>query len=74
MELDTENFRQDHIQKLISRFSEKPAKKQIALGGHPDTTGLNTVDYFIGNKLNQPSNAQNYYTEKLVLFNNTVLK
>ncbi len=53
--------------------AHKLAKKQIALGGHPDTTGLNTVDYFIGNKLNQPSNAQNYYTEKLVLFNNTVL-
>ena len=27
------------------------AKYQVALGGHPDTTGLNTVDYFISNKL-----------------------
>ncbi len=49
------------------------AKKQIALSGHPDTTGLSTIDYYIGNKLNQPKNAQLYYTEKLVLFENAVL-
>ena len=46
------------------------AKYQVALGGHPDTTGLNTVDYFISNKFNEPDNAQNNYTENLVLFDN----
>ena len=46
------------------------AKYQVALGGHPDTTGLNTVDYFISNKLCEPENAQKNYTEKLVLFEN----
>ena len=46
------------------------AKYQVALGGHPDTTGLNTVDYFISNKFNEPDNAQKNYTENLVLFEN----
>ncbi len=46
------------------------AKYQVALGGHPDTTGLNTVDYFISNKHSEPENAQANYTEKLVLFEN----
>ena len=34
--------------------------------GHPDTTGLDTLDYFISTTKFEPPNAQKYYTERLV--------
>jgi len=34
--------------------------------GHPMTSGLPTVDYFLSNHLMEPENAQQYYREKLV--------
>ena len=46
------------------------AKKQVVFAGHPDTTGLNTVDYFVSNKYLEPTDGQLNYTEKLVLFKN----
>ena len=46
------------------------AKKQVVAEGHPDTTGLRTMDYYISTKFLQPINAQNNYTEKLIQFNN----
>lgn len=35
--------------------------------GHPDTTGIPSVDYFVSSKLLEPENAQQFYTENLVL-------
>jgi predicted O-linked N-acetylglucosamine transferase (SPINDLY family) len=39
---------------------------QCVTWGHPDTTGLETVDYYISNNLAEPENGQESYTEKLV--------
>ncbi len=43
------------------------APLQVVLAGHPVTTGLSTIDYFISNALVEPPNAQEHYSEKLVL-------
>ncbi|MDJ0732911.1 MAG: tetratricopeptide repeat protein [Nostocaceae cyanobacterium] len=42
------------------------APVQIAFGGHPETTGLPTIDYHLSSELMEPENAQECYTEKLV--------
>ncbi len=42
------------------------APVQCVTWGHPDTTGLSTVDYYISNDLAEPQNGQDSYTEKLV--------
>lgn len=42
------------------------APVQCVTWGHPDTTGLDTLDYYISNNLAEPDNAQESYTEKLV--------
>ena len=42
------------------------APVQCATWGHPDTTGLQTIDYYISNDLAEPENGQESYTEKLV--------
>lgn len=34
--------------------------------GHPDTTGMPTVDYFLSSDLMEPSDGQDHYTEKLI--------
>ncbi len=43
------------------------ARVQATSLGHPNTTGLSTIDYFISSSLIEPKGAQNNYTEKLVL-------
>ena len=42
------------------------APLQLASWGHPETTGLPTIDYFISAKDFEPPNAQDHYSEKLV--------
>jgi len=42
------------------------APLQLASWGHPETTGLPTMDYFISAQDFEPPNAQNHYSEKLV--------
>jgi len=39
---------------------------QIACWGHPETTGLPTMDYYFSAEDFEPANAQEYYTEKLI--------
>jgi protein O-GlcNAc transferase len=34
--------------------------------GHPDTSGLPTIDYFLSSDLMEPPDADNHYTEKLI--------
>lgn len=46
------------------------AKVQCVTWGHPDTTGLKTIDYFISSELIEPENAQEHYTEELFLMKN----
>jgi len=42
------------------------ARVQCATWGHPVTTGLPTVDYFVSSRLLEPDDAGDHYTERLV--------
>ena len=44
------------------------APVQCVLGGHPVTTGIANVDYFLSSELVEPPNAQEHYSEKLIRF------
>ncbi len=46
--------------------SLKLAPVQCVSWGHPTTTGLPTIDYFLSSDLMEPDNANEHYTEKLV--------
>jgi len=43
------------------------APVQCVSFGHPDTTGVATVDYFISNDLYEPADARAHYSEQLFL-------
>ncbi len=43
------------------------APVQCVFFGHPDTTGIRNMDYFISNDLFEPENAQEHFSEKLFL-------
>lgn len=43
---------------------------QIKLMGHPVTTGIPNIDYFVSSKLFEVQDAQRHYTEKLILLTN----
>ena len=45
-----------------SRF----APVQIASFGHPETTGISTIDYFLSSTLFEPSNKRKKYSERLI--------
>jgi protein O-GlcNAc transferase len=42
------------------------APVQCATWGHPDTSGLPSIDYFLAGDLMEPPEADDHYTEKLV--------
>lgn len=42
------------------------APVQCASWGHPQTTGLPTIDYYISSDLMEPPNSENHYTEQLI--------
>ncbi|MFP6711043.1 MAG: tetratricopeptide repeat protein [Rhodospirillales bacterium] len=42
------------------------AKIQCVTVGHPVTTGIPTIDYFISSKWVEPENADDHYSEKLI--------
>ncbi len=42
------------------------APVQCATWGHPVTTGLRNVDYFLSSAIMEPENAQDHYSEKLI--------
>ena len=44
------------------------APQQLTSWGHPDTTGIDTIDKFVSSSLIEPPDAQANYTEELVLF------
>jgi len=46
------------------------AKYQINSWGHPETSGNSTIDYFISSKVCETPEAQKFYSEKLINFNN----
>jgi predicted O-linked N-acetylglucosamine transferase (SPINDLY family) len=39
---------------------------QCTSWGHPDTSGLPTIDYYLSSELMEPENADEHYTEKLI--------
>lgn len=45
------------------------AKVQIVSWGHPDTTGLDTMDYFVSADSIEPDNAEVHYSERLIRMN-----
>ena len=45
------------------------APVQAVTHGHPSTTGLPELDYFVSFKDYEPQSNQKFYTEKLVLLN-----
>jgi predicted O-linked N-acetylglucosamine transferase (SPINDLY family) len=44
------------------------APVQMAMDGHPVTTGSPNMDYYLSSKWYEPEDAANHYTEQLVLF------
>ena len=46
--------------------AQRLAPVQCNSWGHPETSGLATLDYFLSSELMEPPDAQAYYTEKLV--------
>jgi predicted O-linked N-acetylglucosamine transferase (SPINDLY family) len=44
----------------------KLAKIQINTWGHSDTSGIDTIDYFMSSKLYEIESAQEHYSEKLI--------
>jgi protein O-GlcNAc transferase len=43
------------------------APVQVATWGHPETTGLPTIDYYLSAELLEPANAHEHYSEQLIL-------
>ena len=46
--------------------AQRLAPVQVASWGHPETTGLPTIDMFLSAELLEPANGDSHYTEKLV--------
>jgi predicted O-linked N-acetylglucosamine transferase (SPINDLY family) len=46
--------------------AQRLAPVQCNSWGHPETSGLPTLDYFLSSDLMEPPEAQDYYTEQLV--------
>ena len=42
------------------------APVQIVSWGHPETTGINTIDYFLSSTLLEPNNTKRKYSERLI--------
>ena len=42
------------------------APVQIVSWGHPETTGINTIDYFLSSTLLEPNNIRRKYSERLI--------
>jgi predicted O-linked N-acetylglucosamine transferase (SPINDLY family) len=56
---------------LMDGFSLQLAAQRLApvqcnSWGHPETSGMPTLDYFLSSDLMEPANADTHYTEKLV--------
>ncbi|QDU00084.1 tetratricopeptide repeat protein [Gimesia aquarii] len=54
---------------IFSLATTRHAPIQSVTWGHPITTGLKTIDYFISSKLIEPEDAEEHYSEKLVQLN-----
>jgi predicted O-linked N-acetylglucosamine transferase (SPINDLY family) len=50
----------------LAIFASKPAPVQISYLGYPNTTGLETVDYYITDEIADPTGSGQWYTEELL--------
>ena len=50
----------------ISLAAQRLAAVQCTTWGHPQTSGLPSIDYFLTSELMEPDDADKFYTEKLV--------
>lgn len=55
----------------LSILAYKPAPVQICGLGYFNTTGLNAVDYFIGDKYCDNGNTENFFVEKIIRLPNS---
>jgi predicted O-linked N-acetylglucosamine transferase (SPINDLY family) len=46
--------------------AQRLATVQCASWGHPETSGLPTIDYFLSSELMEPPDAKQHYTERLI--------
>ncbi|MGD8500492.1 MAG: tetratricopeptide repeat protein, partial [Phycisphaerales bacterium] len=57
----------------LPMLAYKPAPVQVTYLGYPDTTGLETIDYFLTDELVDPPQSQRFYTEELIFLTNGFL-
>ena len=50
----------------VTLAAQRLAAVQCNSWGHPDTSGLPTLDYYLSSDLMEPPDGQNHYTERLV--------
>ena len=50
----------------VGLAAQRLAPVQCASWGHPDTSGLPTIDYYLSGDLMEPPDAQSHYTERLI--------
>ena len=50
--------------------AQRLAPVQCSTWGHPETSGLSTIDYFLSSEMMEPPDSQNHYTESLILLPN----
>jgi protein O-GlcNAc transferase len=51
---------------VVQLAAQRLARVQCNSWGHPDTSGLSTLDYFLSSELMEPPQARDHYTEHLV--------
>jgi predicted O-linked N-acetylglucosamine transferase (SPINDLY family) len=51
---------------VVAVAANRLAPVQVAAWGHPVTTGLSTIDYFLSSELAEPARAQTHYSERLI--------
>ena len=52
----------------IQLASMRLAPIQLCSFGHPETSGLRTIDYYISSELLETTESQSFYSEKLINF------
>ena len=70
--IDIAIHRNGHCQNSRSNiFSFGAAPLQVNYHGYAGTTGLDSIDYIIGDKITIPEENQKYYSEKIIYMPNT---
>ncbi len=50
----------------VQLAAQRLARVQCNSWGHPDTSGMPTLDYYLSSSLMEPADGQNHYTERLM--------